>query len=295
MQEKLEPRVSISKHRNASNSLRVTVADVILTSDQDFYWTFSGLNVYFNHCELNSPELQFMKDDDSENTREIPTIMINNSSLRSLDLHSETRAEIIGCYINAQNESRPTLIKANNSHIVIKNSEFLNFVNENGSTIVNGENNCSISVENSVFAEHYSKLSVFYIHDNCQMKIRNTIFKRNRAKIKGGATRVESHSRISVIDCYFDDNSAKYGGATYGDRHVTLEISSTEFNNNKASGFGGAICIHNEVQLLIRNSSLDGNTADRDGGAIWGGRDVTLEINNTQLNNNKASDDGGAI
>ena len=101
LQETLEPLRSISKHPNASGSLTVTVDDVILTSDQELFWTFSGLNVYFNHCELDSLELQFSKSDDiSENTTQIPTIVINKSSFESLDLHPETRAEIIDCYID---------------------------------------------------------------------------------------------------------------------------------------------------------------------------------------------------
>ena len=98
---------------------------------------------------------------ESNYTTEIPTISFNNSSFRRLDLFPETRAEIIDCYIDAKNESRPTLIKANKSHINIENSEFLRFVNDNGSTILNGENNCSISVDNSMFTAHQSQLGVF--------------------------------------------------------------------------------------------------------------------------------------
>ena len=85
-----------------------------------------------------------------------------------------------------------------------------------------------------------------------------------------------------------------YGGAIHGYSDVTLEISNTQLNNNKASGGGGAIYIWQNSQILITNSSLDANTANH-GGAISGLLDVTLVISNTQLNNNNASDRGGAI
>ena len=89
-----------------------------------------------------------------------------------------------------------------------------------------------------------------------------------------------------------------------GESDVTLEISNTRLNYNKASyRGGGAICIYNNVQLVITNCSLNGNTAQQGGalwgrskgGALYGHNDVTLEIRNTQLNNNKASTRGGAI
>ena len=193
----------------------VNVADVILTSHQDLFWTFSGLNVYISHCELNSLDLQLRKSNDFESTTEMPTITFYNSSFKSLDLNPETKAEINDCYIDAKNESRPTLIKANNSDILIKKSEFLRFVNKNTSTILNGENNCNVSVENTVFTGHQGHLGVLYIHDHSSMKIRNTTFNTNTAEIAGGAISVESHSKLSVTDCYFYYNAAKYGGGGY--------------------------------------------------------------------------------
>ena len=76
----MDPWVLISKHPNASDSLTVNVTYVILTSDQDLHWTLSGLNVHVSHCELDSLQLWFRKSD-TDNTTEIPTIMISNSSV----------------------------------------------------------------------------------------------------------------------------------------------------------------------------------------------------------------------
>ena len=151
------PLTWLRRSSNASDSITVNIADVILTSDVEYNWTFSGLNVNFELCQLDSLHLLFIKnDDDSVNTTLIAIIIFNNSSFKSLDLCPETRAEIIDCYIDANNESRPTLITSNNSDIVIHNSTFLRFVNRDGPTILDAQINCSVSVENSRLAEHRS-------------------------------------------------------------------------------------------------------------------------------------------
>ena len=313
------PLMRLRKSPNASDSLTVNIADVILRSDEDYNWTFSGLNVDFHHCQLESLQLVFMKNDDhSENTTQIPIITFYNSSFKSLDLCPEIRAEIIDCYIDANNESRPTLITSNNSNIVIRNSTFLSFDNEDGPTILDGQINCSVSVENSIFSEHWSKLGVLVVRNNSRMKISNTSFCGNMASLRGGAVNVNLHSRLNVTYCLFEDNTAESGGAIYSADYGILGIKNTNFHNNH----GGVIHANTNVQLIVTNCTMEGNSADygaviyasRDiqllvtdctikgntagvegGGAIRGADNVTLEINNTKFNNNKASTQGGAI
>ena len=159
------PLIWLRKSSNVSDTITINVADVILTSDVDYNWTFSGLNVNFNHCQLKSMQLLFMKNnEDSKNTTQIPIITFNNSSFKSLDLRPETRAEITDCYIDAEKQSRPILITSNNSDILIQNSTFLRFVNGDGPTILDGQMNCTVSIDNSLFAEHGSKQSLLFVH-----------------------------------------------------------------------------------------------------------------------------------
>ena len=182
------PLTWLRKSPNISDSLTVDIADVILRSDEDYNWTISGMNVNFHHCQLDSLQLLFMKNDDgSENTTEISSIAFYNSSFKSLDLQPETRAEIIDCYIDAKEKPRATLIISKTSDIMIQNSTFLRFVNEQGPTILDVQINCDVSVENSLFAEHQSKIGVLFVTDNSYMKIRYTSFCRNMASSRGGA------------------------------------------------------------------------------------------------------------
>ena len=224
----MEPLLLISKHQNASDSLTVNITDVILRSELDNRWTFSGLNVYFNHCELDSLQLRFTNHDvHSENTREILTIMITNSSFRSLDLRPETRAEIIDFYIDAQSQSRPTLLKTNNSHIKIQNSQFHQFVNKNGATILDAENHCN-----------QSRHGVLYFHDNSHVEISNTNC-QNRVSYSGGAIYVNNYVKLTITNCIFDENSARsYGGAIFAYK-ATLAINNSTFRWNKLSRYIG--------------------------------------------------------
>ena len=135
------PLTWLRKSSNASDSITVSIVDVILTSDVEYKWAFSGLNANFKLCQFDSLQLLFMKnDDDSESTTQIPNITFYNSSFKSLYLFPETRAKIIDCHIDANKESRPTLITSNNSDIVIRNSKFLRFVNKNRPTILDSPN-----------------------------------------------------------------------------------------------------------------------------------------------------------
>ena len=262
--------MSITKHSNVSASLTVTVTNVILPSDQDLYWTFFELNIKFNHCQLNSLDLRFLKSDPHKTTL-IPTIILTNSSFRSLDLQPETRAEIVDCYIDAQNESRPTLIKANNSDVKIEKSKFLRFVNENGDTILDAQK-CSVSVENSVFSGHSSHRSVLYLENNSHMEISITTFNENRASSVGGAIQIQNHVNLTITNCTFVENYARCGGAIWGDQ-ATLTINNSTFRRNKVPHHGrgiwtrgGAVCCRGG-KVEIQNTDFLENSAPY-GGAI---------------------------
>ena len=99
------PLTWLRKSSNASDSITVSIVNVILTSDVVYNWIFSRLKVNFHHCQFESLEIFFRKNyEDSENTKEIPNITFYNSSFKSLYLFPETRAEIIDCYIDANNK-----------------------------------------------------------------------------------------------------------------------------------------------------------------------------------------------
>ena len=77
-----------------------------------------------------------------------------------------------------------------------------------------------------------------------------------------------SGENFSVINCNFENNIAKYGGAVYVVNHndlTTATFTNCTFKNNSAE-FGGAIYSWNTVNIL--NSTFVNNYANYSGGAI---------------------------
>ena len=284
----MEPLISIIKQPNVSDSLTLSAVDVILQADQDYNWTFSGLNVQLNHCQLDS--LQLALGNDNPRARN-PKIVINNSSFRSLVLLPETKAEIIDCYVDAKGESRPTLITAINSDIKIRNSKFLLFVNKNGPTILYAQNDCSVSLENSVFTGNQGNGGVLYLYDQGHIEIVDTTFNENEGA-HAGAVFVQQHVTLYVTNCLFDKNSAANGGAVYAESNVTLTFMNTTFKGNKASSRfeGAAITIKYNSQVLITSCTMEENQV-----AINSRDNAMIEIYDSNFTKNQGLGGGGFV
>ena len=76
-----------------------------------------------------------------------------------------------------------------------------------------------------------------------------------------------SYGRDSIVNCTFNNNTAKgrCGGAVYGFTH--LYINSCKFNYNKASANGGAVFANKN--LTLKNSKFVGNKVSKNGGAVY--------------------------
>ena len=74
---------------------------------------------------------------------------------------------------------------------------------------------------------------------------------------------------LVVVDSYFKNNYATYGGAIYAEDSnpdAVLEIDQTQFISNQASVAGGAL-FFDDSPFLITNADFKGNdAANSDGG-----------------------------
>ena len=104
-------------------------------------------------------------------------------------------------------------------------------------------------------------------------------FSRNHSGDRGGAifNSSEPGVEVTIKNCLFEDNEAKWGGAIFND--VTsghIQIEGTTFVGNKAHKAGGAI--RNLANITIVDSVfLNNHGPDVD--AVWGelGREIALE------------------
>ncbi|WP_405265104.1 C1 family peptidase [Methanobrevibacter sp.] len=129
----------------------------------------------------------------------------------------------------------------------------------------------------------------------------------------------EQKHLISLIDCYFINNTAEYGGAIYFDEGY-MEINNCSFINNFAFNYGGAIACLNSDRVSIKKSKFINDYSINDaGGAIYilssslfvedtsiincsatfgsaiTGLNAKLDMNNLYAFGNYAKYDGGAI
>ena len=184
MQEFLRHLTLIEKYLKSTTTPTICVADVTLSFTETFRWIFSGLNVNISQCHLDSIHMIVDPDgwfNDTEHLVENPRIIIHNSSFGSLDLKPATKAQITQCYIDGLLIPRPTLIIANNSDVSIQNCHFLNFINGNNSTVLQGSRNSQIIIDNSVFIQHNSSEGILFLQQNCSLSINNLLISQNVA------------------------------------------------------------------------------------------------------------------
>ncbi len=153
------------------------------------------------------------------------------------------------------------------------------------------------------------------IEDNSQVSFNNTVFTCNKAEVNvqddGGAMHIIEGSNVTITGCNFTGNEAKdKGGAIHvegaSSSLVTLNISGTEFHNNKAqtaTSFGGAIYIDDFTANISGNYFMGnesvGSNSNGGGGAIYisaGNNTSSLVFdNNTLTGNTSGNGNGNAI
>ena len=147
--------------------------------------------------------------------------------------------------------------------------------------------------------------SDLYIGETFKYSISNCYFAGNNATRNGGAINM-AYGNITptIINCIFENNVAKDGGAIYSPRNILLNDSS--FKNNSATNEGGAIYLANiashyfshgyysyryKYSGILNNCDFTDNSATKNGGAIRGYFD---KMYYSKFTSNKA-DNGGAV
>ena len=255
------------------------MVDVDLSFKETLKWIFSGLNVKISQCNIGSVYLAVQPSiwsNDTEQFVENTVITIRNSSFVSLDLNSGNKALITDCYIDGKFKPRPTLITANNSDISIQNCHFGNFINENGSTILYGHDNSHIMIKNSVFIQHNSSKGVLFLENNSSMLINYSLISLNIASSPGcSALTLKDGIHADVHATVFKNNSALVGGAVIVENQCTTTLTNCTFSSNnvktlnipKTSNVKMAtrpIVKDNIGTFFFINRSLFNNTASRD-------------------------------
>ena len=103
---------------------------------------------------------------------------------------------------------------------------------------------------------------------------------------------ITSSDTITVTSCYFEGNTAKYGGAIYVTAESNLTLNASTFIGNIATRDGGAIYASGS-NLTLSDNMFSGNTAHH--GGVMYVKESSVTISDTAFTHNKAVRSGGAI
>ncbi len=115
----------------------------------------------------------------------------------------------------------------------------------------------------------------------------------NQATYAGGGMVIAAFADPYLRNDDFEQNTAPYGGAIAAYNSGRLDVGTTSFFTNQASGDGGAI--HAGVvygNVLVRNCWFKGNKAGGNGGAMWVPAGLAQVVNCT-FDGNQAAVGGG--
>lgn len=135
-------------------------------------------------------------------------------------------------------------------------------------------------IRNSLFADNrvLGSGSGGAIKHSKLLEISNTLFVNNRALaiddsqlVQGGAIALDADARLTIRHGNFQSNVADRGGAIYAsNKAISLSITRSTFNTNKAQISGGAIWSNvGEGGVIISNTSFVDNRAAMGGGALF--------------------------
>lgn len=156
----------------------------------------------------------------------------------------------------------------------LESSVFLKFPSPSasgGAIFVSGYN--KVLIEKSIFEENTAVPAggALFIQDNQNVQLINSTFTGNTVTSRaedemlsdrttdleqGGAVYlafIDVHSQATFSQCYFNNNSAAYGGALHVVTALagTVKIEHSQFDDNNAVFAGGAMVVRNTVQVSV--------------------------------------------
>lgn len=226
------------------------------------------------------------KIDDSKGVNDGDTIVLDKDYDLEKTIVIDKKITFDGKGHTLNGNNKVRLVQVRTNDVTLQNINF-----ENGYVDVNGDSGAAILP----MLKHTDTNTNEYF----SLKIINCTFNNNQAKY-GGALYTQIGGN-EIINCTFKDNTAtETGGAIQINGNDNL-IENCIFTNNKATAKnGGAIAFiddnANNNNKIIGNT-FTGNTAiskDRDGGAIFLQKGVNTQIIGNTFTSNKAQH-GGAI
>ncbi|MBX7077290.1 MAG: right-handed parallel beta-helix repeat-containing protein, partial [Methanobacteriaceae archaeon] len=179
-----------------------------------------------------------------------------------------------------------TLMGADDSTVTLSGNGKWNIVTTDASNI-------NVVLKNLILDNGYARNGgalVVNAYENTYVTVINCTFTNNRAKWNGGA--ICNRANLEIINSTFTnnkgntDNKASYGGgAVASEAGSTITITNSIFKENSANKNGGAIFTEGNTNII--NSNFTSNTADN--GIVYAQNANTLNIADSTFTKNTCS------
>ncbi len=264
--------------------------------------TFHGIQDMYDHGPGSVPVLR---------PGHPPGVQVNVSSV-IFDVHEHSHITMSKCvFENIKPDLQYNMsaaLYANNSHVVIYNSNFTRntaywavihvessdvmikdsgFSNNTGyeGASIHVQQNSSLEVHNSVFSNntgHYGA-SITVAH-NSSLEVHNSTFTHNSAKYGSGIL-AGLHSSVYVRDTVFSNNTGEEGSINV-QMNSSLEVHNSTFTHNNGT-HGSGISAFLKTSVLVTDCVFSHNTGDQ-GASIHVQQNCSLEVHYSKFNNNSA-------
>ncbi|WDI32470.1 calcium-binding protein [Hyphococcus flavus] len=190
-------------------------------------------------------------------------------------------------------EGSSGLYSGGDHNLTVEDSAFLNF--DSRALFINSASS-TLAVGNSYFYGNYSSGNggAIYGVSGSIINVQNSRFASNEANVSGGA--IASLGDVYVSDTDFEGNTATQHGA--GIAHFSgdaLEILSSTFDNNVASGFAGGVFATGD-HTYIYNTTFSDNASGLSGGGLFlGVSAIDAEVVNSTFYSNHSGQTGGGL
>lgn len=155
------------------------------------------------------------------------------------------------------------------SNFILSNTTFRNNYGNTAGGIYNGDST-EYEIRKCLFEENDAAFGACLVNFGQGIKglVFESQFVNNDAVTSGGAVVNGFGADIEIINCQFDGNQARFGGAINNQNDYTkLLLEHSSFTNNTAADYGGAVNVGAGMTLLVGSCNFEVNTADF-GGAI---------------------------
>ena len=166
-----------------------------------------------------------------------------------------------------------------NSNYYLSNCSFVNCNARSHGGAIYASDECNLYISNCSFSNNHAKELAGAVFATEEMHISDSSFINNSADDEGGA--ILEAFRFSVSNCSFINNTAaNKGGAIYSNEYYTGSVADCYFNLNSAK-YGGAIHECTAVNCEFRDNNAEY------GGAMYSGTAILCIFENNDCINTK--------